>query len=110
MAGGTVSKGRRTVTICRNSSSRKWSNDQRRHPDPDGGAVPRVRLYGRAGLVRVDGRRFRRDSVYPSQPAVDGRTALPRHRFRNAARGPVFLLVGELMASSDVVARMIPLL
>src|ERR1700694_1812306 len=71
------------------NAPRGLTYDCRRHPDSDGHPVPGVRLHGRARVVRADGRRVRRDRLHPGQPAVDGRPALPRHRFRDAARGAV---------------------
>ena len=53
------------------------------------GAVPGVRLHGRAGRVRPDGGRARRLHAHADQHAVDDRTDVPRHRLRDPARGAV---------------------
>ena len=65
------------------------SNEQRRRPPPDDGPVPGLRLHGRAGRVRADGRRAGRDRLHADQHAVDGRADVPRHRFRDPAGGAV---------------------
>ena len=64
-------------------------HEQRRGPVLDGLPVPAVRLHGRARHLRADRRRARCKLVHADQHAVADRTALPRHRFRDAACGPV---------------------
>ena len=69
--------------------ARGRADERQRRPAPDDGAVPGVRLHGRAGLVRAHRRRARRDRVHADQHAVDGRPAVPRHRLGDAAGGAV---------------------
>ena len=84
MAGATASRGRKTKTISRGSSDGQRFD----HPAHDR-PVPAVRLHGRAGRVRPDGRRAGRLHAHADQHAVDDRADVPRHRFRDPAGGAV---------------------
>ena len=66
-------------------SLKSAADEQRLDPDHDGRAVPRARLYRRAGRVQPDRRGARSDAADADQPAVDHRAAVQRHRCRSAA-------------------------
>ena len=71
----------------RRSRRRRMSNGV--DPLPDGRAVPRARLLGVPVAFAIMAGVLVATALTPISLAVDGRPAVPRHRFRGAARGAV---------------------